>query len=84
MFVLIHIAIIVVKSMNDIERLQLGYSSLSPHDRKIILVSHDDTFFVGFYNVGINAYCLAIWYSHMPNPKTVVWMANKDQPIINE
>ncbi|XP_030931774.1 putative receptor protein kinase ZmPK1 [Quercus lobata] len=43
-----------------------------------ILVSPNGDFSAGFYSVGDNAYCFAIWFS---NSRTVVWMANRDQPI---
>ncbi|KAM3710321.1 hypothetical protein ACJW31_01G020400 [Castanea mollissima] len=43
-----------------------------------ILASPNGDFSAGFYSVGDNAYCFAIWFR---NSRTVVWMANRDQPI---
>uniref|UniRef100_A0A7N2N946 non-specific serine/threonine protein kinase n=1 Tax=Quercus lobata TaxID=97700 RepID=A0A7N2N946_QUELO len=43
-----------------------------------ILTSPNGDFSAGFYSVGDNAYCFAIWFS---NSRTVVWMANRDQPV---
>nr|XP_023910563.1 putative receptor protein kinase ZmPK1 [Quercus suber] len=43
-----------------------------------ILISPKGDFSAGFYSVGDNAYCFAIWFS---NSRTVVWMANRDQPV---
>ncbi|KAK4599306.1 hypothetical protein RGQ29_009393 [Quercus rubra] len=43
-----------------------------------ILKSPNGDFSAGFYSVGENAYCIAIWFS---NSRTVVWMANRDQPV---
>ena len=43
-----------------------------------ILISPNGDFSTGFYSVGENAYYFAIWFS---NSRTVVWMANRDQPV---
>ncbi|XP_050266369.1 putative receptor protein kinase ZmPK1 [Quercus robur] len=43
-----------------------------------ILISPNRDFSAGFYSVGDNAYCFAIWFS---NSRTVVWMANRDNPV---
>ncbi|GLJ05014.1 hypothetical protein SUGI_0009460 [Cryptomeria japonica] len=79
--VLIYTSVVAGQDTNGLDRLRLGYSSLSPQARETILLSPDGIFSAGFYNVGINAYCLAVWYSRKPKPKTVVWMANRDQPV---
>ncbi|KAF7850020.1 hypothetical protein BT93_L0019, partial [Corymbia citriodora subsp. variegata] len=53
----------------------------NPHD---ILISKSGVFSAGFYPVGKNAYCFAIWFSHPPcigQNCTVVWMANRDEPV---
>ncbi|XP_020213190.1 putative receptor protein kinase ZmPK1 [Cajanus cajan] len=52
--------------------------SLSVED--VIVSSPEGTFTAGFTSVGENAYCFAIWFSSQP-PKTIVWMANRDQPV---
>ena len=43
-----------------------------------ILISPNGDFSAGFYSVGDNANCFAIWFS---NSRTVVWMANRDNPV---
>ncbi|XP_058221127.1 putative receptor protein kinase ZmPK1 [Rhododendron vialii] len=55
-------------------------SSLSVSD---ILISADGIFSAGFYNVGENAYWFSIWFTKPTSDGnlTVVWMANRDQPI---
>ncbi|CAJ2640428.1 unnamed protein product [Trifolium pratense] len=50
-----------------------------------IIVSPKGTFTAGFYPVGENAYSFAIWftqkYKNLTNAATIVWMANRDQPV---
>ncbi|KDP31589.1 hypothetical protein JCGZ_14814 [Jatropha curcas] len=57
-------------------------SSLSV-DKNNVLMSPSNTFIAGFFPVGENAYCFAIWYNEpfCNNNCTVVWMANRDQPV---
>ena len=43
-----------------------------------VLISPNGVFSAGFYSVGDNDFCFAIWFS---NSRTVVWMANRDQPV---
>ncbi|KAK7841437.1 putative receptor protein kinase zmpk1, partial [Quercus suber] len=43
-----------------------------------ILISPNGDSSAGFYSMGDNAYCFAIWFS---NSRTVVWMANRDNPV---
>ncbi|XP_014516009.1 putative receptor protein kinase ZmPK1 [Vigna radiata var. radiata] len=45
----------------------------------VIVSSPEKTFTAGFYAVGQNAFCFAIWYTRSPD--TVVWMANRDRPL---
>ncbi|XP_017441357.2 putative receptor protein kinase ZmPK1 [Vigna angularis] len=45
----------------------------------VIVSSPQKTFTAGFYAVGQNAFCFAIWYTRSPD--TVVWMANRDRPV---
>ncbi|GLJ04659.1 hypothetical protein SUGI_0000810 [Cryptomeria japonica] len=61
------------------QRLALGYSSPSPETNHTLLLSPDGIFSAGFHRVGINAYGFAVWYSNTPS--TLVWMANRDQPV---
>ncbi|GLJ05010.1 hypothetical protein SUGI_0009420 [Cryptomeria japonica] len=81
MSTLVYSCIVVGQDTNGLDRLQLGYSSLSLQENETILVSPDGTFSNGFYNVDINAYYLVVWYSRMPKSKTMVWMANRIQTI---
>ncbi|CAI8596952.1 unnamed protein product [Vicia faba] len=51
-----------------------------------IILSPKHTFTAGFYPIGENAYSFAIWFTqkhkHLNNNKTtIVWMANRDQPV---
>ncbi|PON48875.1 S-receptor-like serine/threonine-protein kinase [Parasponia andersonii] len=60
-------------------------SSLSAESPTIdVLVSPNGIFSAGFHSVGDNAYCFAVWYTEEPSNDedgTVVWMANRDQPV---
>ncbi|XP_039162347.1 putative receptor protein kinase ZmPK1 [Eucalyptus grandis] len=58
--------------------------SLSVDNPDDILISKSGVFSAGFYPVGKNAYCFAIWFSHPPcsgQNCTIVWMANRDEPV---
>ncbi|XWS10375.1 hypothetical protein CRYUN_Cryun39dG0072000 [Craigia yunnanensis] len=49
-----------------------------------VLTSADGTFSTGFYPVGNNAYCFAIWFNKPPcstNKCTIVWTVNRDFPV---
>ncbi|XP_040997882.1 putative receptor protein kinase ZmPK1 [Juglans microcarpa x Juglans regia] len=59
----------------------LSLSSEKPED---VLTSPNGVFSTGFYSVGDNAYCFAIWFTSRPSRiqgRTVVWMVNRDQPV---
>lgn len=56
-------------------------SSLSVEDHNShLLVSPDGTFACGFYGLGGNAFWFSIWFANS-NDSTVVWTANRDQPV---
>lgn len=55
-------------------------SSLSVEKSSDVLVSRNGVYVAGFHQVGDNAYCFAIWINKSSTP-TVVWMANRDQPV---
>ncbi|KAF8024655.1 hypothetical protein BT93_F1739 [Corymbia citriodora subsp. variegata] len=58
--------------------------SLSVDKPDDILTSKDGAFSAGFYPVGENAYCFAIWFSKPScsiHNCAIVWMANRDQPV---
>ncbi|GLU22080.1 hypothetical protein SLE2022_381780 [Rubroshorea leprosula] len=47
-----------------------------------VLVSANGVFNAGFYPVGKNAFCFSVWFNNSTDPnRTVVWMANRDQPV---
>ncbi|KAG2404870.1 G-type lectin S-receptor-like serine/threonine-protein [Vigna angularis] len=62
--------------------LRMG-SSLSVENPHHILISPNAIFSAGFIAVGENAYSFAIWFTepHFHSPSTVIWMANRDQPV---
>ncbi|XP_058782012.1 putative receptor protein kinase ZmPK1 [Vicia villosa] len=58
--------------------------SLSVENPENILLSPKGIFTAGFYPVGENAYSFAIWFTQKHtnlSNATVVWMANRDQPV---
>ncbi|KAI8549988.1 hypothetical protein RHMOL_Rhmol06G0068600 [Rhododendron molle] len=68
------------------------FSISSPHDTlptssflsvSDVLISENEIFSAGFHNVGENAYCFSIWFTEPTSDGnlTVVWMANRDQPV---
>ncbi|KAL1336066.1 receptor-like serine/threonine-protein kinase SD1-8 isoform X2 [Arachis hypogaea] len=46
------------------------------------LLSQNQTFVLGFFRVSDTNYYLGIWYNNI-NPQTIVWVANRDNPIDN-
>lgn len=78
MSVLFHASLI---SSHRQHSLSLGHSSHSPESSQTILKSTDGTFSAGFHPVGTDAYGFAVWYSNTPESPTLVWMANRDQPV---
>ncbi|KAF2309754.1 hypothetical protein GH714_004957 [Hevea brasiliensis] len=60
-----------------------GGSYLSVENPNDLLVSPRGDFSAGFYPVGDNAYCFALWFSKPScnNNCTVVWMANRNFPV---
>ncbi|XP_059631089.1 putative receptor protein kinase ZmPK1 [Cornus florida] len=58
-------------------------SSLSVEKSGDVLISADRIFSAGFYPVGDDAYCFAVWFSKAlyDGSHSVVWMANRDQPV---
>ncbi|VAH53679.1 unnamed protein product [Triticum turgidum subsp. durum] len=49
------------------------------------LISESGDFALGFFSPTSSnkSFYLGIWYHSLPGPRTVVWMANRDIPIIN-
>ncbi|MED6134161.1 hypothetical protein PIB30_034689 [Stylosanthes scabra] len=46
------------------------------------LISQNQTFVLGFFRRSITNYYLGIWYNNI-TPQTIVWVANRDNPIHN-
>ncbi|XP_059590856.1 putative receptor protein kinase ZmPK1 [Vitis vinifera] len=55
-------------------------SSLSVEKSNDLLISANGIFSAGFYQVGNNTFCFAIWFTKSWGA-TTVWMANRDQPV---
>ncbi|GKV51005.1 hypothetical protein SLEP1_g57683 [Rubroshorea leprosula] len=56
--------------------------SLHVQKPKDVLVSKNGIFNAGFYRIGESAFRFAIWLNVRSDPtQTVVWMANRDQPV---
>ena len=45
-----------------------------------VLVSRNGIFSAGFIPVGDNAFFFAVWFTKSSDP-TIIWMANRDQPV---
>nr|TKR78464.1 hypothetical protein D5086_0000282470 [Populus alba] len=58
-------------------------SSLSIENTNDVLISQGGIFSAGFFPVGDNAYCFTIWFTEpfCDNNCSVIWMANRDQPV---
>lgn len=62
-------------------------ASLSVEKQDDVLVSSNGVYSAGFHSVGENAYCFAIWFNYPlytyqnHTARTVVWMANRDEPV---
>lgn len=55
-------------------------SSLSVEKPTDVLLSPNGVFSAGFFRVGVRAFCFAVWITKSKDP-TVVWMANRDEPV---
>ncbi|EXB89238.1 Putative receptor protein kinase ZmPK1 [Morus notabilis] len=69
-------------SSSESSSLQAG-SSLSVENPADVLISQNRVFSAGFFQVGHNAYCFAIWFTEpsQGHDLTVVWMANREEPV---
>ncbi|GAU21797.1 hypothetical protein TSUD_176420 [Trifolium subterraneum] len=57
-------------------------SSLSVEDPEDRIISPNGIFTAGFTAIGENAYSFAIWFTEQNSfNSTIVWMANRDQPV---
>ncbi|XP_059631080.1 putative receptor protein kinase ZmPK1 [Cornus florida] len=82
LFIVISLLLSSPFSSSTLLRLTKGLS-LSVEKPNNVLISANGVFSSGFYQVGKNAYCFAIWYSQSLDDgnHTVVWMANRDTPV---
>ncbi|GAA0179831.1 hypothetical protein LIER_42228 [Lithospermum erythrorhizon] len=57
-------------------------SSISPNE-DLVISSPNEEFSAGFQSIGENAYVFAVWFTEQLNDGnyTIVWMANRDQPV---
>lgn len=76
---LLFIPLALLPSSWSVDILLIG-SSLSVQNTQDVLVSPNGVFVAGFHRVGENAFCFAIWVNTSAVP-TVIWMANRDQPV---
>ncbi|XVF39867.1 hypothetical protein PTKIN_Ptkin01aG0067200 [Pterospermum kingtungense] len=81
-FVLIFSLIFLGSTSSAVTILRQG-SSLSVENQDDVLISPSGVFSAGFYPVGQNAYCFAIWFSKpcWDGRHTIVWMANRDASV---
>ncbi|KAL5144621.1 putative receptor protein kinase ZmPK1 [Glycine soja] len=80
---LLILLISLVISSSAVDTMHQG-SSLSVEEPKDFMLSPNGMFSSGFFAVGENAYSFAVWYSEpygQTRNATVVWMANRDQPV---
>ncbi|PRQ27752.1 putative bulb-type lectin domain-containing protein [Rosa chinensis] len=88
LILLLFLAITSPTSSSTSDALSEG-SSLSVEKPEDVLISPAGVFTAGFHQVGNNSYCYAIWFnepSSSSSPvsyqnRTIVWMANRDQPV---
>ncbi|XP_035546532.1 putative receptor protein kinase ZmPK1 [Juglans regia] len=82
LFILLSLSFSLSLSSSSLDTIHEG-TSLSVEKSEDILISPDGVFSAGFYSVGDNAYCYAIWFNKPSRDKiqTIIWMANRDQPV---
>ncbi|KAL2346443.1 hypothetical protein Fmac_000443 [Flemingia macrophylla] len=74
---------LVLSPSSAVDSMQQG-SSHSVEDPNDVMLSPNGIFTAGFYAVGENAFSFAVWFSEPyadARNATVVWMANRDQPV---
>ncbi|KAJ6693193.1 hypothetical protein OIU85_004002 [Salix viminalis] len=80
---LLFLPLIFFSSSSTVDRSSRA-SSLSVEHADDVLTSRNGIFSAGFFPVGDNAYCFAVWFSEPyseGNRTNIVWMANRDQPV---
>ncbi|KAJ6757795.1 RECEPTOR PROTEIN KINASE ZMPK1-RELATED [Salix koriyanagi] len=70
-------------SSSTIDRLSRASSLSVEHADDVLTSRPNGIFSAGFFPVGDNAYCFAVWFSepYSEGNRTIVWMANRDQPV---
>ena len=70
-------------SSSTIDRLSRTSSLSVEHADDVLTSRPNGIFSAGFFPVGDNAYCFAVWFSEpcSEGNRTIVWMANRDQPV---
>ncbi|KAF3446602.1 hypothetical protein FNV43_RR11782 [Rhamnella rubrinervis] len=82
-FFYVFLSLVIPPSSSLSDTLRQG-ESLSVEKQDDVLVSKRGIFSAGFYVVGQNACSFAIWFNDPPfnyQNRTLVWMANRDQPV---
>ena len=77
LFLLLSLAFRFPLSFSTLDAISEG-TSFNVEKPEDVLISQNGVFSAGFYSVGGNTFCFAIWFS---NSHTIVWMANCDQPV---
>lgn len=75
-FIFLANPLVVITASHSNNTLEQG-NSLHVEKPGDVLVSANGVFSAGFFPVGENAYCFAVWMAN----HTPVWMANRDQPV---
>lgn len=78
-WVLSFLLVLSLCSSAELSSLRKG-SFLSVEKPDDVLISPNGVFSAGFFSVGINAFCFAVWINESKD-RTVVWMANRDEPV---
>ncbi|KAG2404872.1 putative receptor protein [Vigna angularis] len=71
------------QSSSSLSSLNKGSSLSVEKQAQHFILSPNQMFCAGFFQVGENAFSFGIWFNdpHSHNPINVVWMANRDQPV---
>ncbi|KAJ6757794.1 hypothetical protein OIU74_026962, partial [Salix koriyanagi] len=70
-------------SSSTVDRLSRASSLSVEHADDVLTSRPNGIFSAGFFPVGDNAYCFAVWFSepYSEGKGTIIWMANRDQPV---
>ncbi|OMP03917.1 S-locus glycoprotein [Corchorus olitorius] len=81
-FVVVNLFFFLQLTSSAVHVLRQG-SSLSVENPDDVLISASGVFSAGFYPIGDNAYCFAVWFTKPchDGSHTIVWIANRDRPV---